>query len=464
MDRRLAAVLATDMVGYSRLMEADQVGTITRQKAHRRELIDPEILRNRGNIIKTTGDGLLVEFASANDAVRAAIDIQVGMIKREHSSTEDERIRYRIGINVGDVVFDGGDIFGDAVNVASRLESMAEPGGVCVSYITYRLVQDGLTEPFNDLGSQKVKNISRPVLVWQWTAGTGAQDVNVVETAENQRVQFCITPDGVQIAYARVGKGLPILKAPNWLNHIEYEWRSAVWGPFLAGLAKHHELVRFDQRGGGLSDWEVEDMSEAAMIVDMNAVVEATKLESFALFGLSQGCSFSIRYAVENPEKVRCLILLGGFVRGVFKRGSREQEELFKATQTMLIRGWGSTNPMYRQFLAAGFIPDATPEQKAGFDELQRVSVGPENLARINDMNSFVDTTELAKRVSVPTLVLHCDGDRRVPLEEGRRVAALIPDARFVALKGNNHALVEGTPAFDRFFTEVESFLKEHDS
>ena len=124
MERRLAAVFATDMVGYSRLMEADQTGIILRQKAHRRELIDPEIQRNRGNIIKTTGDGLLVEFASAADAVRAAIDIQIGMMKRESDSSEDERIRYRVGINIGDIVFDEGDIFGDGVNVASRLESM----------------------------------------------------------------------------------------------------------------------------------------------------------------------------------------------------------------------------------------------------------------------------------------------------------------------------------------------------
>lgn len=130
MERRLAAILATDMVGYSRLMEADQIGIITRQKAHRRELIDPEIDRNRGKIIKTTGDGLLVVFPSSTDAVRAAIDIQLGMIRRERESTEEQRIRYRVGINVGDIVFDEGDVFGDAVNVASRLESMAEPGGV----------------------------------------------------------------------------------------------------------------------------------------------------------------------------------------------------------------------------------------------------------------------------------------------------------------------------------------------
>ena len=464
MERRLAAILAADMFGYSRLMEADEDGVISRQKAHRRELIDPEIERNRGHIVKTTGDGLLVEFASASDAVRSAIDIQTGMMQREGDRSEDERIRYRVGINVGDIVFDDGDIFGDGVNVASRLESLAEPGGVCVSDSAYQMVQERLTEPFNDLGSQRVKNISRAIRVWQWTPDAPVRGVEIAEAALTQRVRFCVAPDGVQIAYASVGEGLPIFKAPNWLNHIEYEWRSPVWGPALAALAKNHELVRFDQRGNGLSDWEVEDISEDAMIADMATVVEAAKLESFALFGISQGCAFSIRYAVEHPEKVRCLVLLGGFVRGALKRNSPEQEQLHEAAETMIRQGWGSPNPVYRHFFTAGFMPDAKPEQMSGFDELQRVSITPENAARISNMNALVDMTDMARKVTVPTLVLHCEGDRRVPLEEGRRIAALIPGARFVALEGNNHVLIEGTPAFEAFFNEVNTFLREHDS
>ncbi|MEO1556396.1 MAG: alpha/beta fold hydrolase [Pseudomonadota bacterium] len=464
MERRLAAILATDMVGYSRLMETDEVGTITRQKAHRRALIDPEIARNQGQIIKTTGDGLLAVFHSAEDAVRAAIDIQKGMAQRERARSEDTRITFRIGINVGDVVFDEGDVFGDAVNVASRLESMSEPGGICISDVVYQLVQDGLDARFKNLGSQKVKNITRPVLVWQWTPDTTSEQVDAAEPPRNQRVQFCIAPDGVQLAYARVGAGPALFKAPNWLNHIEYEWRSAVWGPFLARLAKDQELVRFDQRGGGLSDWDVDDISEAAMVNDMTTVVKAAKLDDFVLFGISQGCSFSIRYAVEHPERVRCLVLLGGFARGALKRNSDEQAKLFEASQTMICEGWGSTNPMYRQFFTSGFIPDATQDQKSGFDELQRVSVGPQNLARINRMNALVDVQDLARKLRVPTLVLHSEGDRRVPLEEGRRLAALIPNARFVALEGSNHALVDGTPAFEQFFEEVGAFLDEHNT
>ncbi|MCZ6863907.1 MAG: alpha/beta fold hydrolase, partial [Alphaproteobacteria bacterium] len=425
--------------------------------------IDPEIERNRGHIVKTTGDGLLVEFASAQDAVRSAIDFQAEMVQRERDRPEDERIQYRVGINVGDVVFDDGDIFGDGVNVASRLESLAEPGGVCVSDSVYQTLQDRLTKPFRDLGSQRVKNISRAIRVWQWTPNAPVEEAEIADAALTQRVQFCTASDGVQIAYASVGTGFPLFKAPNWLNHIEYEWRSPVWGPAFAALAKNHKLVRFDQRGGGLSDWDVDEISENSMVADMATVAEAAGLESFALLGISQGCAFSIRYAVEHPEQVRCLVLFGGFTRGRLMRNSEEALSFYEAAQTMIRAGWGSPNPVYRHFFTSSFIPDATPEQGASFDELQRVSITPENAERIYAMYNGVDVSDLAQRITAPTLVMHCEGDRTCPLDEGRRMAALIPDARFVTLDGNNHVVLEGTPALDRFITEISTFLQEID-
>jgi class 3 adenylate cyclase len=167
MERRLAAILAADMAGYSRLMEHDEEGVLARQKNHRRELIDPEVASRGGRIVKTTGDGMLVEFASAQDAVRCAIDIQTAMAKRESAAPMDSRIDYRVGINLGDVVIDEGDVFVDGVNVAARLQGLAEPGGVCVSDIVHQVVGDRIREPFRDMGSQRVKNISRPIRVWQ---------------------------------------------------------------------------------------------------------------------------------------------------------------------------------------------------------------------------------------------------------------------------------------------------------
>jgi pimeloyl-ACP methyl ester carboxylesterase len=272
-------------------------------------------------------------------------------------------------------------------------------------------------------------------------------------------MRFVTTPDGVQIAWATIGKGPPVLKAPNWLNHLEYEWRSPIWGPVFAELARHCRLIRFDQRGNGLSDWEVKEISADTMINDMEAVAAAAGLERFALLGISQGCAFSIRYAVENPDKVTCLVLLGGYLRGRLKRPAPEQGKLFEALASMIRDGWGSPNPVFRHFFTSNFIPDAPPEVAASFDELQRIATSPENALRLWQMNAQIDAMELAKQVTVPTLVLHCKGDRVAPLEEGHLMAKLIPGANFVELPGSNHVVLEGTPAFDQFFDEATVFL-----
>jgi class 3 adenylate cyclase/pimeloyl-ACP methyl ester carboxylesterase len=462
MERRLAAIMAADMAGYSRLMEADEEGVLARQKGHRRDLIDPEIAAAKGRIVKSTGDGLLVEFANAVDAVGCAVSIQSAMARREGQVPHDHRILYRVGINLGDILFEDADVFGDAVNVAARLEGLSEPGGVCLSDVVHQLVGERVAVAFRDLGTQRVKNISRPVRVWQWTPNAPIEEEVLDGAALNQQVMFCTAADGVQIACSSVGRGPILFKAPNWLNHIEYEWRSPVWGPFLREIARHNQLVRFDQRGNGLSDWDVEEISEDAMISDMATVADAMGLERFALLGVSQGCGFAIRYAVENPERVSCLVLVGGYVRGRLKRGSADQEEVARAAKIMIRQGWGSPNPAYRHFFTESFIPDATHEQKRSFDELQRLTTTAENAERIWDMNVCVEVSELARQVRAPTVVLHCRHDQMCPLAEGRRMAGLIPGARFVELEGANHVVIEGTPAFDQLLGEVRPFLSRH--
>jgi pimeloyl-ACP methyl ester carboxylesterase len=412
--------------------------------------------------VKTTGDGMLAEFAFAQDAVRCAIDVQTAMAERERASPIDRRIIYRVGINLGDVVFDEGDVFGDGVNVASRLQGLAQPGGVCISDIVLQSVGDRFREPFRDMGRQRVKNLSRPIRVWQWTPDARADEQELAEAARHQRVHFATAPDGVQIAWASIGEGPPVLKAPNWLNHLDYEWRSPVWGPVLAELARHWRLVRFDQRGNGLSDWDVKEISEPAMISDIATVADTAGLERFALLGISQGCAFSIRYAVEHPERVTSLVLLGGYLRGRLRRPDPDQKKLYEAL-TMIIRdGWGSPNPVFRSFFTSSFIPDAPHEIATSFDELQRIATSPENGLRLWEMNAQVEVTELAKQVRVPTLVLHCTGDRVAPLQEGRDIARLIPGASFIELPGNNHALLAGSPAFDRFIEEATDFIAAH--
>ena len=457
--------MAADMVGYSRLMEADESGTIARQKAHRMELIDPKVAEHHGRIVKTTGDGMLVEFASVVDAVECAVAIQCAMAAREADVPEAKRIRYRVGVNLGDIVIDADDIFGDGVNVAARLEASAEPGGISVSDVVYQSIEGKLDLAFDDLGAQTFKNITKPVHVWRWRMTDSAPE-GTAETALDraaQEIRFCMAPDGVQIAYATVGQGPPLVKAPNWMNHLEYDWQSPIWRHLLQELAKDHTLVRFDQRANGLSDWDVEEISFEAFVRDLETVVDALGLERFPLLGISQGCAISIAYAIRHPERVSHLVLYGGFARGPLKRGAQRDKAQAEAMITLIRHGWGQDNPAFRQLFTSSFIPGATKEQMEWFNELQRVSISPENAARIRETTSNIEVTDLLANVTIPTLVLHCRDDGIVPFDEGRRMAAMIPGARFVSLDGQNHLMLEHEPAWSRFLVEVRKFLGHAD-
>ena len=195
-ERRLAAILAADVAGYSRLMGADEEGTLERLKAHRRELVDPKIKEHRGRIVKTTGDGMLVEFPSVVDAVRCAVEVQRAMVDRNAEMPEDKRITFRIGINLGDVIIDGDDIYGDGVNIAARLEALAEPGGICISRTVRDQIRDKLPYPFEDMGEQSVKNIARPVRAYAMSAAAVASTPLVAVPAQPSRTRQLISPRG----------------------------------------------------------------------------------------------------------------------------------------------------------------------------------------------------------------------------------------------------------------------------
>jgi pimeloyl-ACP methyl ester carboxylesterase len=330
-----------------------------------------------------------------------------------------------------------------------------------LSDIVHQAINEQGQKYFRDMGGQRVKNISRPIRVWQWTPDAPIERKKP-EIALQQRVQYRSSEDGTQVAWACVGEGPPVLKAPNYLNHIEYEWGSPFWGPFLAEFARENQLVRFDQRGNGLSDWDVETISFEAMTQDMEAVVAASGLDRFALFGISQGAGFSINYAAKHPERVSCLVLFGGFGRGTAMRGNPEYETYRETSRMMMREGWGSPNPIYRQFFATGFVPDASKDIRDSFDELQRMSCSSENALRITDMNSRMDLLEVARQLDVPTLVLHIEGDQVAPIEEGQLLARAIPGAQFVKLPGNSHVALESEPCFKLFFEEVHAFIAEH--
>ena len=281
----------------------------------------------------------------------------------------------------------------------------------------------------------------------------------VVASAPRQEVHFCTASDGVRIAYAEVGQGPPLLKTANWLNHLEYDWESPVYGPLLHAIAADHRLIRYDARGNGLSDWDVQDIAFEAFVHDLEAVVEAVGLKRFSLLGISQGCAVSIAYAVRHPERVSRLVLYGSFARGRKKRGSQEAAGS-DALVTLMRQGWGKENPAFRQLFTSLFIPGGTEEQMRWFTDLQRITTSPENAARLRQAVDEIDVTDLLPLVKVPTLVLHCRNDAVQPFDEGRRVAAGIPGARFIALEGQNHVPLRGEPAWSRLVEEMRDFLQ----
>ena len=275
-----------------------------------------------------------------------------------------------------------------------------------------------------------------------------------------QQIRLCKTHDGVRVAYATTGRGPPLVKVSNWLSHLELDWDSPVWRHWLTELSRDRTLVRYDERGCGLSDWEVPQLSFEAWVSDLETVVDALKLETFPLLGISQGASIAIAYAVRHPERVSHLLIHGGYARGWLARDPTPQQRKEAEMMVELAQmGWGKENPAFRQFFTTQFIPEGTPEQHRWFNELERVSTSPRNAAQFFRIFNAIDVSDMAPRVRCPTLILHPDRDARVPFDEGRLMASLIPGARFVPLASRNHILLEAEPAWARWLDEVRAFL-----
>lgn len=265
--------------------------------------------------------------------------------------------------------------------------------------------------------------------------------------------KFCIAPDGVRIAYMTVGQGPPIIKTANWLSHLELDWESLVNGHMLRDFSNTNQLTTYDQRGNGLSDWDAEELSLDSFVSDLETVVEAARVDRFALLGFSQGCAVSIAYAVKHPKRVTHLVLFGGFAQDW-----RGQEQI-DAMSTLMASGWGQKDPTFRQLFTSSLIPNATKEEMDELNELQRITTSPQNAVRLFRAIHSMDVTRLAPKITVPTLVLHSRGEQGVPPEVGRKMASLIPGARFVGLVGENHILLERDPAYSKFKEEVFGFI-----
>jgi pimeloyl-ACP methyl ester carboxylesterase/DNA-binding winged helix-turn-helix (wHTH) protein len=291
-------------------------------------------------------------------------------------------------------------------------------------------------------------------------------DANVPATSNNrpaarQQILFCRAHDGVRIAYAKSGdlSGPPLVKPANWLTHLEFDWNSPVWRHWLTEMGRGHTLIRYDARGCGLSDHDPPDISLESWVRDLEAVVDAERLERFSLLGISQGCAVAIAYAVRHPDRVEKLVLYGGYTVGRSLRNMSPQEELERTLLQNIIRvGWGRDNPAFRQVFGTLFLPEGTAEQHQWFNDLAK-TMPMESAMRVRQATDVIDVRREAAQVRTPTLVLHARADAMIPFEIGRQMAALIPGARFVSLDSRNHVLLETEPAWARFVDEVRAFL-----
>ena len=277
----------------------------------------------------------------------------------------------------------------------------------------------------------------------------------------DQDIRFCHSVDGTRIAYALAGSGPPLVKASNWLNHLEFDWESPVWKHFFKELASNHCLVRYDARGNGLSSWEVSDFSLDRQVEDLETVVDTLGLERFPLLGLSQGCAKAVAYTARHPERVTKLILLGGYARGWRHRATPDTVVVGEARCALIRTGWGSNNKAIRQMFTTLYMPDAPAESQTWFTDLQKKTTSPHNAAEILLAHGNTDIRWMLPQIRTPTLVMSVRNDIAVPYTEGQELAAGIKGARFATLDSANHILPVTDPSWPRCVRLMRDFLKD---
>ncbi|MBT8226855.1 MAG: alpha/beta fold hydrolase [Dactylosporangium sp.] len=279
---------------------------------------------------------------------------------------------------------------------------------------------------------------------------------------DRQTIRFCRADDGTRIAYATVGSGPPLLKAANWMSHLDLEWTTPVWSHWLTGLARDRQLIRYDERGCGLSDWEVPSFTFDDWVDDLETVVNAAGIDRFPLLGVSQGGAVAVAYAVRRPERVSRLVLAGAYARGRQVRARNDAERDEAALDLDLARvGWTHQHPGFLGVFASQFLPEGTPRELEEFTSFQRRTTSPANGVRFLEEFGRIDVSDIAHRVDCPTLILHSRDDVRVPASQASELAALIPDSRMVLLDSGNHLLTASEPAWAEFLSVLDAFLAE---
>lgn len=280
-----------------------------------------------------------------------------------------------------------------------------------------------------------------------------------------QHVRYVTASDGARLAWAESGSGDVVVKAANWLTHLEFEWESPVWKHWLDFFSTHFRFIRYDERGCGMSEWKAGSLTLDQWTADLDSVIEAAQPAGpVTLIGVSQGAATCLRYAIANPDRVARLILYGGYLRGALRRGDPAAESAYRAMIDLARVAWGHDNPTFRQVFTSRFFPGGTREQLDWFNELCLKATTGEIAASLLESRAIVDVTDSLDSVRVPTLVLHSRNDEVVPVAEGRMLASRIPGAEFVELDSRNHVLLEHEPAWDRFREAVLSFIRAKSS
>jgi class 3 adenylate cyclase/pimeloyl-ACP methyl ester carboxylesterase len=425
--RKLTAILSADVKGYSRLMGEDEVGTIRTLNAYKEVMADL-IQHHNGRVVDAIGDNLLAEFASVVDAVQCAVEIQKELKTRNADLPENRRMEFRIGVNLGDVVEEKDRIFGDGVNIAARMESLAEGGGICISGTAYDHVEGKLGLNYEHLGEQTVKNIAKPVRVYRVLMDSGTfASTNIID----QHIQFCTTVDGVRIAYSLVGHGPFLVIPPGWVSHLQLQWEHPSARDYLKKGTRNQTFLFYDKHGCGLSERNRTDFTLESEVRPLEAVIDHLKLKRFALFGFSCAGPVSIAYAIKYPRRVSHLILYDSYARGE----AITTEEFRKSFSSLIRSAWGVGS----KTLADIFLPGGDVSALKWFTRLQREAATAEMASKLLDLTYNLNVTDLLPRLRVPTLVIHRKGDKAIPFHLGREMASMIPNSRFVPLEGSIH-------------------------
>lgn len=287
-----------------------------------------------------------------------------------------------------------------------------------------------------------------------------AETTGEIGLADQSAVQYCRSADGVSIAHAHVGEGYPVVITGSWMTHLQEDWQNPGWGPYMKNLARDFKLIRYDQRGNGMSDWDDVDISFERMVDDLAAVIDCYEHQQVAIFGCSQGAAVSVVYAARNPERVSHLLLHGSYPRGRRRRGDPQAIAESEALVTLIRQSWGNANPAIRQTITSLMMPDASPEEARWFNEFQLACGPAANIARFREIFDKMNVVDLLQDVQAPTLVTHSTGDAVAPLAEGKLCASRIPGASFVTLNSNNHVIFENEADFARLIKCIRDFLE----